>query len=102
MSEKTQFVLVETIAQYRMRYVVEVPIGTDEYGRDKTSYALDTVTCEEAEEFSQEYLGETILSHRVVNKKEILSMHAADHPLWVDKTKKQKFDVYVTKWVEPA
>ena len=100
--EKTQFVLVETISQYRMRYVVEVPVGTDKYGTDKTLYALDTVTCESASEFSQEYLGETILSHRVVNKKEILSMHDTDHPLWVGKPAKQKFDLFVTAWDESA
>ena len=100
MSEKTQFVLVETISQYRMQYVVEVPVGVDQHNVDKTLYALDTVTCEEADEFSQDWLGETILSHRVVNKKEILSMHAEAHPLWIDETEKQKFDVFVTAWNE--
>ena len=98
MSEKTQFVLVETISQYRMRYVVEVPIGIDEYVRDKAAYAQDTVSCDEAKEFSQEWLGETILSHRIVNKKEILSMHAIDHPEWIDKPDAKKLDVFVTKW----
>ena len=100
--EKTQFVLVETISQYRMRYVVEVPVGTDKYGTDKTLYALDTVTCDKAKEFSQEWLGETILSHRGINKKEILSMLAIDHPEWIDRTDEKKLDIFVTTWDEPA
>ena len=100
-NKKTQFVLVETISQYRHRYVVEVPVGTDEWGRDKVLYAQDTVSCDEAEEFSQEYLGETILSHRVVKRKEILSMHAIEHPIWIDSTEQEKFDVFVTPWDEP-
>lgn len=100
--EKTQFVLVETILQYRMRYVVEVPVGIDDHGVDTSLWALDTVTCDEAKEFSQKYLGETISSHRVVNKKEILSMHDNDHPVWVGKPAKQKFDLFVTAWDESA
>jgi hypothetical protein len=98
MSEKMQFVLVETISQYRMRYVVEVPVGIDDHGVDTSLWALDTVTCDEAKEFSQEWLGEMILSHRVINKKEILSMLAIDHPEWIDRTTEKKIDVFVTTW----
>ena len=98
MSEKTQFVLVETISQYRMRYVVEVPVGVDDHGVDTSLWALDTVTCDEAKEFSQEWLGETILSHRVINKKEILSMLAIDNPEWINHTDEKKLDIFVTSW----
>ena len=47
MSE-TELVLVETVFQHRMRYVVEVPQG-------KKDWALDTVVCQEAQEFSLHY-----------------------------------------------
>ena len=63
---ETQWVLVETVSTFRERYMVEVPVGIDRYGKDKADWALDTVTLEEAKEFSQEHLGETIVSHRVV------------------------------------
>jgi hypothetical protein len=43
---KTEFVLVECVSTFRMRYVVEVPEG-------KSEYALDTVVMNEANEFSQ-------------------------------------------------
>ena len=54
--EETQLVLVECVSTFRQRYMVEVPVGTDDYGNDKTLWALDTVTMQEAKEFSQEYL----------------------------------------------
>ncbi len=71
---ETQWVLVEAVSMFRERYMVEVPIGTDNYGKDKTDWALDTVTMGEAKEFSQEHLGETIVSHRVVSKEKALKM----------------------------
>lgn len=76
--EKTQLVLVETISQFRMRYVVEVPEGIDNYGNDKALWALDTVTMEEGVEFSQKWLGETIVSHRVIDKAEAVHLFAED------------------------
>ena len=87
MNEETELVLVECILQYRMRYVVEVPVG-------KSDWALDTVTLEEAKEFSQEHLGETIVSHRVVTKEEALAMCDKENEyakVWNDEMKIQAF-----------
>jgi len=83
MENKTELVLVECIAQYRMRYVVEVPIG-------KTVWALDTVAMEEANEFSQKWLGETILSHRVVKEKNYEKLFNEDNDYLKDWTLEQK------------
>lgn len=61
MSEReTKWVLVECVSTFRMRYMVEAPVANPEY-------ALDDVTMGTAKEFSQEWLGETIVSHRVMN-----------------------------------
>ena len=90
MSEETELVLVECIQQYRMRYVVEVPIG-------KSEWALDTVTMEEAVEFSQLSLGETIVSHRVVSNDEVVQLCDEDNDycsLW---DTEKKFEVFVTQ-----
>ena len=59
-----------------MRYLVEVPVGIDAYGRDKSEWAMDTVTMHQAQEFSQQHLGEQIVSHRVVTKEEALKQGA--------------------------
>jgi hypothetical protein len=91
---ETQWVLVETVSTFRERYMVEVPIGVDRYGKDKADWALDTVTLEEAKEFSQEHLGETIVSHRVVTKEEALAMCDKDNDyarVWNDELKIQTF-----------
>jgi hypothetical protein len=91
---ETQWVLVETVSMFRERYMVEVPVGTDSYGKDKTLWALDTVTLEEAKEFSQEHLGETIVSHRVVTREDALAMCDKDNDyarVWNDELKIQTF-----------
>ena len=56
MAKKTEWVLVEAIDTFRMRYVVEVPVGE----HDK---AIDKVRLHQAKEFSQEHLDELIVSH---------------------------------------
>ena len=91
---ETQWVLVETISTFRERYMVEVPVGVDRYGKDKADWALDTVTMEEAKEFSQEHLGETIVSHRVVTKEEALAMCDKENDYakkWNDELKMKNF-----------
>lgn len=65
-------VLVETVSMFRMRYVVETP---DEH----PEYALDTVTCNEAEEFSQLHLDEVIMSSRVIDDEEFLRLFDEDN-----------------------
>ena len=66
---ETEWVLVEALSQFKISYMVEVPKG-------KAEYALDTVTMEQAQEFSQEHLRPTdiILGHRVVTKEEALEL----------------------------
>ena len=96
----TQWVLVETISTFRQRYMVEVPIGTDDYGKDKADWALDTVTMEEAQEFSQEHLGEQIVSHRVVTKAEALAMCDKDNDYTKDWDEEAKMKTFFTAWTE--
>lgn len=92
MENKTEWVLVETVSMFRMRYMVEVPAGHKDY-------ALDTVVCNEANEFSQQHLDETIISHRVVSKQEALMLCDEDNNYcesW-DDAKKEK--TFFTEWV---
>ena len=94
----TQFVLVETVSMFRERYVVEVPTGIDDFGKDKALWALDTVTMEEATEFSQKHLGETITSHRVLSHDELIKLCDEDNDYAKDWEESQKFEVFVTGW----
>ena len=91
--EDTEWVLVEAVSTFRQRYMVEVPKG-------KPEWALDTVSMEEAKEFSQEHLGEQIFSHRVVTEAEAMVMCDADNAYaanWADDMKQQAF---FTSWAE--
>jgi hypothetical protein len=97
---ETQWVLVEAISTFRERYMVEVPIGVDRYGKDKADWALDTVTLSEAKEFSQEHLGETIVSHRVVTKEEALALCDKDNNYCSSWTEEQKMKSFFTTMAE--
>jgi hypothetical protein len=80
------WVKVDCIAQHRVSYMVQAPA-------DHPEYALDTVTLEEAKEFSQEFLGETIFSHRVVSHDEALALCDKENDYlksWTDEEKIQR------------
>ena len=69
----TKIVLVDTIQTFRIRYAVEIPDDAPD------EWALDTVTMEEAVQFSQESLGENIVSHRVITQMEFLKQYHKDN-----------------------
>jgi hypothetical protein len=99
---ETQWVLVESVSMFRERYMVEVPVGVDMYGKDKAEWALDTVTMEEAKEFSQQHLGQTIVSHRVVTKEEALALCDKDNDYakkWNDELKIKTFFTVMTEHI---
>ena len=92
----SKFVLVETISQFRMRYVVELKDS------NPIAWALDTVSCEEATEFSQEHLGETIVSHRQISEQEMLELFYRDND-YLDRLTpdeiKEKFVTKIKDWL---
>jgi hypothetical protein len=93
MSKKptTKIVLVDTLVSYRMRYAVELAEDSPE------SWALDTVTMEQAVEFSQECLGEQIVSHRVITEDEFLQQFDKDNSYLAGWTADKKFDSALTR-----
>ena len=91
----TEWVLVDAVSMFRMRYMVEVPVG-------KAEWALDTVTMNEAKEFSQEHLGETIVSHRVIPFMEALELCDVDNEYCNKWNVDKKVEVFFTKDGEKA
>jgi len=89
-TEETEWVLVEAISQFRERYMVEVPKG-------KAAWALDTVTLNQAQEFSQEHLGEVIVSHRVVSFDEAMKLCDKDNHYCSAWSDEKKVDAFFTK-----
>lgn len=81
-----KLVLVDCISQHRIRYVVEVENDID--------HALDEVVVNEFnadfEEFSQEHLGQVIVSHREISKEEYLTIFNEDNDYLQSWTEEQK------------
>lgn len=69
---KKELVLVECISTFRMRYVVEVPVG-------EKDWACDSVVMGEVEEMSQHHIGEDIVSHRVISDEEFIKIFDEDN-----------------------
>ena len=84
------WVLVEAVQQFRMRYMVQVPASNPEW-------ALDTVTMQEAKEFSQENMGETIVSHRVISEEEAFELCDKDNDYTRSWDREQKMRAFFTK-----
>lgn len=89
----SKWVLVEAVSMFRMRYMVEAP-------DDHPEYALDTVTMNEAKEFSQEHLDEIITSHRVVTLDEALQLCDQDNDYLKSWSQQQKIDGLFTTMQE--
>ena len=93
--QELEWVLVDTVSQFRMRYMVQVPVG-------KKDWALDTVTMQEAKEFSQEHIGENIVSHRVVTEEEAIQICNEDNDYCKTWSDEKKIDVFFTREGEKA
>jgi hypothetical protein len=92
---ETEWVLVEALSQFKISYMVEVPKG-------KAEYALDTVTVEKAEEFSQEHLRPTdiILGYKVVSKEEALALCDERNDYTSEWSDDLKIKNFFTPWKE--
>lgn len=80
-----KYVLVDTVSMFRIRYAVGVP---DDLPDDEAlTWAKDSVTCEEVEEFSQYHIGESISDASILTKESLLSQFNKDND-------------YLTNWPE--
>jgi hypothetical protein len=80
-----KLVLVDAISQYRMTYAIEV--------EDDIEHALDVIACREiTDEMSQEWLGETIFSHREITPEEYIKIFDERNDYlrsWTDEQKRK-------------
>lgn len=88
--EEKVWVMVEALQTFRMRYMVQVPATNPEW-------ALDTVTCNQAKEFSQLALPEVISSHRVMTEEEALALCDEDNDYTKSWNDDQKMKAFFTK-----
>jgi hypothetical protein len=90
MANQNVWVLVECISQYVTKYVVSCPV-------DFPQYALDTVTINHAKEFSQHYVGETILSYQVIDQEDALYQGDVYNEHYAKCDVEQKLDLFFTR-----
>jgi antitoxin component of MazEF toxin-antitoxin module len=87
-TKKKRYTVVDTIETFRVRYVIE---------EDNPEWACDTVVCEEAKVFSQEYLGNQIVSRRVVDAAEVMRLCDEDNDYSRSWDDQYKMEVFVTE-----
>ena len=76
--------IVETISQFKIRYAV----------RGKSlEHAMDTVTCEEAEEMDQKFIGETIFGGHEVTQEQFLVEQAVENEYLKNWSKEKKLSM---------
>lgn len=93
------YVVVTAISSYRMRYVMhkdELQKMNTDAPVEPISWAQDSVTMNDCEEFSQLWLGETIIDTDLMNEDEMLELFDADNDYLKSWTKEQKLE-YVRK-----
>jgi hypothetical protein len=92
MSLKEDYVIVETVSSFRMRYVMSMEelqkLNPDMPVQEE--WALDAVTCEEVEDFSQKWIGEHVIDHRVISEDEVIETFDRDNDYLKEWTREQK------------
>lgn len=94
-----KYVLVTAISTHRMRYAIpmdELQKLNEEQPVDP-KWALDCVTMQEIEEFSQEHLGEQIVDYDVLTEEEILAQFDKDNDYLTSWTTEKKIN-YIRDW----
>lgn len=94
----SKFVLVETISQHRMRYVIEVPLDHNdgEFPCSATGWAEDTVASDDMVEMSQKWLGETIVSSQEITKEKVMDLIHEDNSYCAPWSDEQKLQTFIT------
>ena len=98
MSSNKDYVVVTTVSQFRIRYVMhkdELQNLNTEHMVEPIEWANDTVTLNECEEFSQEHLGETIMDSRMISEEEMIELFDKENDYLKEWSTEQKI-----KWVK--
>ena len=89
-----QYVVVTALSQFKIRYVVPMSELQKENPDAPVDpkWALDGVTCQDYEEFSQEHLGEVITDWCVEDEEQILERFDRENDYLAGWTKEQKLN----------
>lgn len=101
MEDTKKYAIVTTVVQHRIRYAVSLDelqkLNTDD--TVKVEWATDLVTCDELEEFSQDYIGETIVDLTVEDENQLITRFDKENSYLKDWTQDQKIE-HISKLVK--
>ena len=105
--EEDKYAVVTVISQFRQLYVIPVSklqetnntVSLKDNPEQIVPWAEDTVTSEDAKEFSQKWLGETILDTFILDEERALMLFDRDNDYLSGWTKEQKLD-FIDDWKE--
>ena len=97
-----RYVVVTTVSQFRQRYTIpvselqklnpHVDISNDVV--KQVEWAQDSVTTEDVNEFSQKWLGETIVDTFILDEERMLNLFDRDNDYIKEWSKKQKLEFF--------
>lgn len=97
------YVVTTVVSTHRMRYAIpisamseegDMPLSTDQ----AITYIEDSVTMEEVEEFSQHWMGESIVDTFVLDKERVLNLYKRDNPHMVEVMTDQQILDHIADW----
>jgi hypothetical protein len=97
------YVVTTVVSTHRMRYAIpisamseegDMPLPTDQ----AINYIQDSVTMEEVEEFSQHWMGESIVDTFVLDKERVLNLYKRDNPHMVEIMTDQQILDHIADW----
>jgi hypothetical protein len=97
------YVVTTVVSTHRMRYAIpisamseegDMPLPTDQ----AINYIQDSVTMEEVEEFSQHWMGESIVDTFVLDKERVLNLYNRDNPHMVEIMTDQQILDHIADW----
>lgn len=97
------YVVTTVVSTHRMRYAIpisamseegDMPLNTDQ----AITYIEDSVTMEEVEEFSQHWMGESIVDTFVLDKERVLNLYKRDNPHMVEIMTDQEILDHIADW----
>tara|TARA_B110000858_G_scaffold137120_1_gene155787 strand:- start:6786 stop:7100 length:315 start_codon:yes stop_codon:yes gene_type:complete len=99
MSIEEEYIVVTTVSTFRQKYCVpknrlqlentSVPVDP--------KWALDAVTCEDVSEFSQKWLGESIVDMHMYDTNGILDLFDEENDYLAEWSVEQKLE-FINKW----
>ena len=94
MSEMSDYVVLTAVLQFRTRYVIPT---SDIKDCDPETFIKDSVTCNEAEEFSQLCLNENIVDTQLMSEEEVLKLFDRDNDYLAGWSREKKIE-WIGDW----